>query len=94
MKSCRLSPWHLWRAPTGRATLALVKASVGDIIVVEAERVDRSALRGQIEEVLREDPPRYQVHWEDGRTSIFSPAAGVARIEQPKRRKASSRPRG
>jgi hypothetical protein len=44
-----------------------------------------SARTGVIEEVLQQDPARYQVRWEDGHTSIFAPAAGVARIK-PKRR--------
>jgi hypothetical protein len=44
-----------------------------------------------IEEVLQDQPPRYQVHWEDGHTSILSPAAGCARIEQKKRQRAKSK---
>jgi hypothetical protein len=44
-----------------------------------------------IEEVLQEQPPRYQVHWEDGHTSILSPAAGCARIEQKKRPRATTK---
>jgi hypothetical protein len=59
-----------------------MKGSVGDTIIVESERVDTPARTGVIEEVLTEEPPRYQVRWEDGHTSIFSPSAGVARIEQ------------
>ena len=58
---------------------------VGDTVVVESERVTMSARTGVIEEVLQQEPPRYQVRWEDGHTSIFAPAAGVARIK-PKRR--------
>jgi hypothetical protein len=58
---------------------------VGDTVVVESERVTMSARTGVIEEVLQQDPARYQVRWEDGHTSIFAPAAGVARIK-PKRR--------
>jgi Domain of unknown function (DUF1918) len=77
-----------------RASLAHMKGNVGDTIVVEAERVDRPARRGQIEEVLRDEPPRYQVHWEDGQTSIFTPSAGAARIEQRRRRKAPGASRG
>jgi hypothetical protein len=34
-----------------------------------------------IEEVIQAEPPRYRVRWEDGHESIFTPAAGVARIE-------------
>jgi hypothetical protein len=36
--------------------------------------------------VLQEEPPRYQVRWEDGRTSILAPEAGTARIEQKTQR--------
>jgi hypothetical protein len=31
--------------------------------------------------VLREEPPRLRVRWDDGHTSVFCPSAGVARIE-------------
>ncbi len=44
---------------------------------------------GVIEEVLKQQPPRYRVRWEDGHESIVAPAAGAARIEpkkQPARR--------
>ena len=58
---------------------------VGDTVVVESERVTMSARTGVIEKVLQQDPARYQVRWADGHTSIFAPAAGVARIK-PKRR--------
>jgi hypothetical protein len=59
--------------------------NIGDTIVVESERVAAAARTGVIEEVLQEEPPRYQVRWEDGRTTILSPSAGAARIEQTKR---------
>jgi hypothetical protein len=65
--------------------------NVGDTIVVESERADATARTGVIEEVLREEPPCYQVHWEDGHTSIFTPSAGVARIEQKKRSRAKAK---
>jgi Domain of unknown function (DUF1918) len=60
-------------------------ASVGDRIVVESERAAQSGQAGVIEEVLAQDPPRFRVRWDDGRTSIFAPSAGVARIERRKR---------
>ncbi len=63
-----------------------MKGHIGDRIVVESERVATPARLGVIEEVLEEQPPRYQVRWEDGRTSIFAPAAGAARIEQKRKR--------
>jgi hypothetical protein len=59
-----------------------VKGRKGDRIIVESERADQAGRAGVIEEVLEEEPPRYQVRWEDGRTSIFAPAAGAATIEQ------------
>jgi hypothetical protein len=68
-----------------------MKGNVGDTIVVESERVAAPARTGVIEEVLQEQPPRFQVRWEDGHTSIFSPAAGAARIEPKKRQKAKAR---
>jgi hypothetical protein len=64
-----------------------MKGNVGDTIVVESERVDAPARKGVIEEVLQDEPPRYQVHWDDGHTSIFTPSAGAARIEQQKPQK-------
>jgi Domain of unknown function (DUF1918) len=60
-------------------------ARVEDRIVVESERAAQSARAGVIEEVLSQDPPRYRVRWDEGRTSIFVPSAGVARIERRKR---------
>jgi hypothetical protein len=64
-----------------------MKGSVGDTIVVESERVSGPVRIGVIEEVLKNEPPRYQVRWEDGHSSILSPSAGSARIERAKRRK-------
>jgi Domain of unknown function (DUF1918) len=65
--------------------------NVGDTIIVESERLATPARTGVIEEVLQEQPPRYQVRWQDGRTSIFAPSAGVARIEQKKRPRAKAK---
>src|SRR3990172_8220436 len=61
-----------------------MNAGVGDRIVVESERVAQPGRARVIKEVLDEDPPRFRVLWDDGRTSIFAPSAGVARIEQRK----------
>ncbi len=60
-------------------------ASVGDRIVVESERAAQSGHAGVIEEILAQDPQRFRVLWDDGHTSIFAPAAGVARIERGKK---------
>ncbi len=68
-----------------------MSAQVGDTIVIESEKVAQSGRTGVIEEVLRGDPPRFRVRWEDGRTSIVVPSAGAARIE--KRKKVAGRAR-
>jgi translation initiation factor IF-1 len=60
-------------------------ARAGDLIVVESERVAQAARKGVIEEVLQEQPARFRVRWEDGHTSIFTPSAGAAKIEAPKK---------
>ena len=59
-----------------------MNAAVGDRIVVESERPAKPGRAGVIEEVLEEDPARFRVQWDDGRSSIFAPSAGVARIER------------
>lgn len=63
-------------------------AHVGDRIVVESERALQPSREGVIEEVLREDPPRVRVRWDDGHESILTPAAGAARIVATKKRSA------
>ena len=64
-----------------------MKGSVGDTIIVESERVSGPVRVGVIEEVLKDQPPRYQVRWEDGHSSILSPSAGSAHIKRAKPRK-------
>jgi hypothetical protein len=58
--------------------------NVGDTIVIESERAHATGRRGVIEDVFQVQPPRYQVRWEDGRTSILAPSGGSARIERKK----------
>ena len=58
-----------------------MNAHAGDLIVVESERVAVPRRRGVIEEVLREEPPRFRVRWDDGHTTVFAPSSGAARIE-------------
>jgi hypothetical protein len=50
---------------------------VGDRVMAEAESTERRPRAGTVLEVLREDPPRYRVQWDDGHESIYSPAAGA-----------------
>jgi uncharacterized protein DUF1918 len=58
-----------------------MKAETGDRIVIESERAGQPAHAGVIEEVLGEQPLRVRIRWEDGHTSVLTPAAGAARIE-------------
>jgi hypothetical protein len=66
-------------------------ARAGDKLVVESKKAGQPGREGEIEEVVQQDPPRYRVRWTDGRTTIFTPTAGVARIEPKKRKKARAR---
>jgi uncharacterized protein DUF1918 len=59
----------------------MMKAEVGNRIVVEAEKVGQSHRVGVVEEVLDEQTQRLRIRWEDGHASILSPSAGAARIE-------------
>ena len=50
---------------------------VGDRVVAESESTVRRPRSGTVREVLREDPaPRYRIDWDDGRSSVLTPAAG------------------
>lgn len=69
-----------------------MSAQAGDVIVVESERAAQPVRRGVIEEVLREEPPRYRIRWEDGHTSIFAPSAGAATIEKRKKARTANGP--
>jgi hypothetical protein len=62
----------------------------GDRIVVESEKVAQPSRSGVIEEVLREDPPRVRVRWEDGHTSILTPSAGAATVIPKKKTRAKA----
>ena len=56
--------------------------SVGERVEAETESVDRPPRRGVIEEVLREQPARYRIRWDDGHESIYTPADGALRMER------------
>jgi hypothetical protein len=62
-----------------------MQGQVGDRIICESERAAQPPRAGVIEEVLQAQPPRFRVRWEDGHESVFTPAAGVARIERQER---------
>jgi hypothetical protein len=66
-----------------------VKAKVGDRIVIEADRTSQTARHGVIEEILREQPPRFRIRWDDGHESILTPAGGSLRVEPTRRPRAA-----
>ena len=55
---------------------------VGERVVAESESTDRPPRAGTVREVLREDPARYRIAWDDGRESLYTPAAGALRRER------------
>jgi hypothetical protein len=59
-----------------------MRPKVGDRIVVESERISHAAREGIIEEVIRDEPLRVRVRWDDGHESVFAPSSGAARIEE------------
>jgi hypothetical protein len=53
----------------------------GDRVVAESESTERPARCGIVREVVHEDPrARYRIEWDDGRTSVYTPAAGALRL--------------
>lgn len=51
---------------------------VGDRVVAEAESTERVARSGTVREVLREAPSaRYRIDWDDGHSTVYTPAAGA-----------------
>ena len=54
---------------------------VGDRVIAESESTERRPRAGTVREVLREDPPRYRIEWDDGHESIYAPAAGALHPE-------------
>ena len=51
---------------------------VGDRVVAESESTERPQRMGTVLELLRGDPsPRYRIEWDDGHTTLYTPAAGA-----------------
>ena len=57
-------------------------SQVGHRVSVESESTSRAPRTGTIREVLRENPPRYRIEWDDGHESIYAPAAGALQPER------------
>jgi hypothetical protein len=57
----------------------------GDRVVAESESTERRARYGTVREVVHEDPhARYRIEWDDGRTSVYTPAAGALQLAREK----------
>ena len=57
-----------------------MSASIGDVIVVESEKVGQPERHGEILEVIEASyGTRYRVRWDDGHESTIRPALGSAR---------------
>ena len=67
--------------------MAVSKVKPGDRIVMRAKtkRLAPAARQGEIVHVLSEDPPRYTVRWDDGRTTMIAPLADSITIEPKKK---------
>jgi uncharacterized protein DUF1918 len=55
---------------------------VGERVVAESESTERRSRAGTVREVVREDPARYRIEWDDGHESIYTPAAGALQAER------------
>ena len=55
---------------------------VGDRVVAESESTGRSPRAGTVLEVVRGDPARYRIEWDDGHTTTYTPAAGALHAER------------
>ena len=53
---------------------------VGDQIMVAAASVNAPGRTGTVETVVRQDPLRVEVRWDDGHTTVMSPTDGAASI--------------
>ena len=53
---------------------------VGDRIRVSAANVNAPERTGTVATVIRQDPLRVEVRWDDGHTTVISPADGAASI--------------
>jgi hypothetical protein len=63
----------------------LAHDAVGARIVFESERVTRPPRSGIVAAIVHPAVPSYRVLWDDGHTSIVTPAAGCTRIDRESR---------
>lgn len=68
-------------------------ASIGDRVALQPGRIHALPRTGTIEAVLGEEPPRYQIRWDDGKWSIIAPTDGVLRVVSRRDTKRAAPPR-
>jgi hypothetical protein len=58
-------------------------AKSGDRILMlgKVKRANPNERAGVIESVLSEDPPRYVIRWDSGRSTVLLPLPGAIRVE-------------
>jgi hypothetical protein len=63
-----------------------MEVNAGDTIEVLSNKVEQPNRKGVVQRVLQEDPLRIEVDWEDGHTSVFTPAGGNLRVRSGAKR--------
>jgi hypothetical protein len=58
----------------------MMTVRVGDRVVAAASTTNTSPREGTIEAIIRQQPLRISIRWDDGHTSILAPADGSTRI--------------
>jgi hypothetical protein len=62
-------------------------AKSGDRILMlgKNKRANPNERAGVVEDVLSDDPPRYVIRWDSGRSTVLAPLPGAIRIEPTKK---------
>jgi hypothetical protein len=63
-------------------------AKAGDRIQMlgKVKKANPNERAGVIEDVLSDDPPRYVIRWDSGRSTVMAPLPGAIQIEPAKRK--------
>jgi hypothetical protein len=62
-------------------------AKSGDRILMlgKIKRANPNERAGVVEDVLSDDPPRYVIRWDSGRSTVLAPLPGAIRVEPAKK---------
>jgi hypothetical protein len=66
-------------------------AKSGDRILMlgKNKRANPNERAGVVEDVLSDDPPRYVIRWDSGRSTVLAPLPGAIRVEPAKKKPAA-----